>query len=63
MKKKYAHTVLSDKVCSNIGCTKRIKLRLIEDRPKTEKCYKHCLHEKAQRGSFQRKLIGKYTLD
>ena len=42
MKKTHRHDVLSDRTCSAPGCKKRLKLRLIEQRPNTHMCYEHC---------------------
>jgi len=40
MKKSYPYNVLSDKKCSVSGCSKKLKLRIVEEHPKFDKCYK-----------------------
>lgn len=50
MKKSYPHTELSNRTCKHIGCTKRIKRRLVETKKSASLCYKHHCRAEAGRG-------------
>jgi len=40
MVKRYPYNVLSDKKCSNVKCDKKLKKRIVEEKPQANLCYK-----------------------
>jgi len=54
MKKPYTYTELSERVCVVPGCTKRIKLNVLDRTPRARKCYAHYCAE-TKRDSAARK--------
>lgn len=46
MKKSYSFDVLSDKVCANPNCDRRLKRRIAEERPRFNLCYAHFMKKK-----------------
>lgn len=49
MKKKYNFNILSNKVCKDPNCKKRIKLRLVESKKKVDLCYGHWVIKEGKR--------------
>jgi hypothetical protein len=47
-KKSYAFNVLSDKECAMPNCKKKLKKRIVEERPTADRCYK-CYQETKKR--------------
>ncbi len=50
MKKTYSFNVMSDKICAFASCDKRLKLRLVKQKPSTTICYKHYKETETDRG-------------
>lgn len=48
MKKTHPHTELSNRVCIDRGCERKIKKRLIKQKPTVDRCYK--CHAKSEAG-------------
>jgi len=52
MKKSHTYTELSDVQCSTPGCRRRLKQRLVNQKPTVDKCYKCNRTREAGRGHF-----------
>jgi hypothetical protein len=46
MKKEFRYNEVSDKVCTDKNCTKRIKKNVLKNNPEADKCYPHWVKSK-----------------
>ena len=52
MKKQHTFSQLSSTTCAHPGCIKKLKLRLVENKPTMKLCYMHYREQEAHRGHF-----------
>jgi hypothetical protein len=50
MKKNYRYNEVSDKLCIEPECTKKLKLNLLDKNPDAKRCYKHHIKQSGNEG-------------